>query len=461
MVNKKSTKNSSTDQVPGNSNRTSRRTRTTSQKALQNLAQDAGAKTTKKTTTKSGQKRKNPNQKAPSKRRRVPDTAEDTTISADNVRASGEQNVQISASDVQAMVTEAMNKMVPEIVNRALQQGNSAAQRSPDSAIEGSDSDEDEEESNDDEEDDDDGDEVEFVKEQELRKRALASRRAATSVARVARVHPSPVQQILPADLLPAVDAKVIKKIKKGEFVDLSLCLPTLSPHNKVPIMTPTINSDGDPAWKVDSSVPRGKIRNFSDWVLAWNNYVRCVSYFYPELTRQLLYHQSDVTSLCRHNTFASVMLYEQAYRTRIANKEVMRWDYHDNEIRSACLVALSRTPHSTTHQSSASFDKEGGCWSCGESGHFASTCPTGTQTSTGQTVRESRPPFRAPLRPTGRPATATPRSAVIPPRRNACKFWNTETGCTYQICRFDHRCSICQASVHTALHCPRRHEQS
>lgn len=174
-----------------------------------------------------------------------------------------------------------------------------------------------------------------------------------------------------PADLLPAIDEKVVRKIKRGEFVDFTLCMPSFGCQERHPIVTPTVNSNGDPAWRVGSSSPRGKITFFSDWLVAWNTYVRCVTYFFPELVRQLFFYQSDITNMTRLYTFSSVMMFDRASRTRVLNKDVQRWDYHDLELRSAYLISLPRKTTTTPAASHVGVS----CWSCGVSGSEGLVC--------------------------------------------------------------------------------------
>ena len=162
---------------------------------------------------------------------------------------------------------------------------------------------------------------------------------------------------------------------------------------------------------------------------------------------------------MSRLYTFSSVLIFDRAFRTRVSNKEVQRWDYHDHELRSAYLIQLPRRSGAAVSEDSRGASL---CWNCGLSGHYASRCPRTVQRPVTE-PGDSQVPFRAPQRYSAtRPATGSPstRSANIPrlQRRRVCEYWNTEGGCAYQICRFDHRCNICQSQEHTALHCPTRH---
>ena len=52
---------------------------------------------------------------------------------------------------------------------------------------------------------------------------------------------------------------------------------------------------------------------------------------------------------------FSSVMHYDQTFRTRLSNKEVIRWDYHDNELRSACLIPRPKNTKAADYTSTES----------------------------------------------------------------------------------------------------------
>jgi hypothetical protein len=414
--------------------RRSTRASKASEKALVNLAQE-----------KSDDQRKQNKKTGPKSQKRVHFDAEQLVPALDVAKETPKKKGKSSDPQViQEIVAKVCTDVVPEIVSSLINQRQQryANERNVDQEDEGEDG------SN------SDGDDSASDNEEHLRSLALQS------VTRPRTPHSTfGSTSTLPADLLPAVDGKVIRKVKRGEFVDLTLCLPNFRPHERLPVVTPTLNEYGDPSWKVSSSSPRGKIRSFSDWLVAWNNYFRCVTYFFPELARQLFFHQSEITNMERMFTFESVMIYDQTFRTRIATKEILRWDFHDNEVRSAWLIPRPRQSTSTSPRSEVI------CWSCGQSGHLSTRCPRASIRESRAFEQDvSRPPFLAPQRPTGTSTTSsnyTPRSATIPRLRgsSACLYWNSERGCSYQNCRFDHRCDICRSRDHNSVHCPGRHD--
>ena len=430
------------------------RSRTTSKKGLENLAMgknnSISSEKTVNTQRKKSKVQKTNNKdtgstklqtKRPDKRKR---NKEDAPVPKDNdkrVRFTKEKEDLVPAKDItaqtsteedtiRALISDACVEMMPRIMEKITSKKSSTQ----DNVVSEDSDEEDEEDSDSDAEYW--GDHVHTISKNvgKLRTEAENRRRITT---------PSPVTNpppyTPPADLLPALDEKLIKKVKKREYVDLTLCLPSFSPLDRQPVVTPAFDANGEPSWKVTSSTPRGKISTLSDWLVGWNTYVRCVNYFYPELARQLFYYQSEVTSMSRLYTFSSVMRYDQTFRTRLSNKEVIRWDYHDNELRSACLIPRP------TNTIAADY------------------------TSTESTLSYNEPqdrrvqPFCAPQRaiPARAPMTTPFRSASIPsqPRRSSvCTYFNNGERCYYRNCRYDHRCRICQSPEHGESHCPSRH---
>ena len=424
----------------GNSRRSTRSVRA-SDKAVENIVLDAAA-----TSKPKKRKEKAPPAKVPAAKKgkkQGTSTADNTAlIPAEEVtNSAGADQTQSKSSDnnMQKLVEEACARLIPSIVTNVLQNTRQLESQTEELDTPSA--------------SDQDGSESEDEVEEDLWATALTSRRQQAAVTLMPHV---PSQ---PADLLPALDAKVIRKIKKGEFVDLSLCLPSFSPQAKAPLVSAAVNSNGDPAWRLESSIARGKIRDFSDWMVAWNS--RCASFFYPVMSRQFLFYQSEITNLFRFNTFSSVLAYDQAFRTRISSKEVLRWDYHDNELRSALLIPLAVKANSSR--------PEVHCWSCKQAGHVTTNCPwrSGTAAREYGDDPDSSPPFRAPQQPAPPPTNAssnqTTRSAAIPPQRtgarDVCHFWNSLRGCSFKNCRFEHRCEKCRSRQHTLVFCPQRHE--
>ena len=413
-----------------------------SDKAVENVVQLAGKKAKRKQKEAPATAKAPPKKRGnkPSKTKKNASLVPAGQVGKDNITTPDATQSTSGEKSVEELVRDACVRLIPSIVTNVMNSTQHSETEDAESVDFTADSDEDMSDPSD--------------VEDNLRTAALASRRQRDSVPYV------PAQ---PADLLPALDAKIVRKIKKGEFIDLALCLPSFSPHSKAPVVTPTVNSNGDPAWRLESSVGRGKIRDFSDWMVAWNAFSRCASYYFPAMTRQFLFYQSEITNLARLNNFGSVLSYDQAFRTRIANKEVLRWDYHDNELRSALLVSLTTrttSPRTEVH-----------CWSCRQPGHVATNCPwrsNPTSTRDNNPAGDdpiSPPPFLAPQQPgfVNTNSIQTTRSAAIPPQRtntrDVCHFWNTVKGCAFKQCKFEHRCEKCKSRQHNLVFCPRRHE--
>ena len=182
----------------------------------------------------------------------------------------------------------------------------------------------------------------------------------------------------------------------------------------------------------------------------------RCMIFYHAHLLAQLLYYQSEITQLAFLYSFRQWYTYDRAFRTRVANKAIDRWDYFDTELRANYLVSsMSQQPNSYT------------CWLCGKTGHVSTQCPNKNRHH--QAAQPYRPhaspnftprpmlPFPAPQREFAAPQ----RSATIhnPGTRTnrLCMYWNQERGCNNSQCTFRHECSKCHQTDHSQQHCRHR----
>ena len=282
------------------------------------------------------------------------------------------------------------------------------------------------------------------------------------------------------ADFLPAVKPTVLSKIRDGKFVDFGLLLPDieLNEHCELDIVQ---SASGKNKLRVGKSQSANKIISFTQWIYAWNSYLRIMVVYHPHLTKQLVFYQSTITDMYTRYTIRSVLLYDTQFRMKIANKSIFRWDFYDLSLRSSHLIPLQK-PMSLT-QNSIEQDNGGKkvCFACKQHGHNQNspTCPLFTQSNlqyivdqrvaqtphTAETQTNSmNRPFLAPQPGNANTRPNIPRrSAQIPsrnsqPRRLAghCSFWNRGT-CIKTNCTYVHACEMCGETDHTRQHCPHR----
>ena len=95
--------------------------------------------------------------------------------------------------------------------------------------------------------------------------------------------------------MLPAIPAKVRDQIKKGEFVNFNLLLPSSAQLTNDDYTIKIAQGSGDTSLSlIPHHQVRPKIRT-SEWHTAWNNFIRCASYYHPHLANQFLYYQTMI----------------------------------------------------------------------------------------------------------------------------------------------------------------------
>ena len=160
-----------------------------------------------------------------------------------------------------------------------------------------------------------------------------------------------PTQQS-PSAMLPAIPPAVREQLRNGEFINFNSLLPSSSPITNDDYTIKIAQGSGHDASL--SLVPRHqvrpKIRSFNDWLTAWNNFIRCASYYHPHLANQYLYYQTMICQFASQYEFASWSTYDQLFCARLVNNPSMSWDQIDEElynrfIRGGTAVYLLSLP--------------------------------------------------------------------------------------------------------------------
>ena len=242
-----------------------------------------------------------------------------------------------------------------------------------------------------------------------------------------------------PSAMLPAIPANIREQIRHGEFVNFNSLLPS-----SAPITTDDYTIQIDPGSGIHNAslslVPRHqvrpKIRSFTDWLTAWNNFIRCASHYHPHLTSQYLYYQTMICQFASQYEFSAWSTYDQLFRARLVNNPSMSWDQMDEElynryIRGGALLAV--------------------CFNCRNFGHYVANCPLRASNRSQHTpasstnISSNMPPFHAPQRSSQSAATT-----------RVCHFFNNRGQCHNEQCPFAHQCSTCYGD-HPHTHCNKR----
>ena len=127
-----------------------------------------------------------------------------------------------------------------------------------------------------------------------------------------ARAHVMPMVGYQPhTHYLPSLK-KQLKQICRGEYVDFNVLV---APAGLGLPLTPTTKAN--PGLRI-SSLPK--------WFHAWNQFLLANVVYHPDLVPALLIYQARICQYAEHQDFNSVVCYDAAVRTRIANNPNMHW---------------------------------------------------------------------------------------------------------------------------------------
>ena len=246
---------------------------------------------------------------------------------------------------------------------------------------------------------------------------------------------------------MPALPKAVIDKIRAGEFVNFDNLLPNHSPVSNEEFAFKVVGGSSPSVSLVPKHQTKPKISNFNSWMVAWTNFVRAYTIFWPHRIQEMILYQATIADYANQFSFHAWSGYDRMFRYRMAHDATLSWSRHDENIynrylRGAPLQNL--------------------CFTCRNFGHYANACPL---RAGGQASADSSPPFRAPQRTVSAAEALPPFHG--PPRpggtgangqrnRYTCNYFNNNGQCSSESCRFAHKCRVC-FGPHAASECPKR----
>ena len=210
----------------------------------------------------------------------------------------------------------------------------------------------------------------------------------------------------------------ILRKIRRGEFVNLSLLLPHpphLDPDHKnsrlsVATMEALRYHFPQPQQQQQQQRRPGhqQITNLESWLRAWSRYLYAVIHYFPRKAVQMIAYQDIIISSAERYQFEGLYSYDRAFRAKLAHDHTIRWDTVDDHLWSMWCSAQAKPL----------------CSRCHKFGHIVTACPVATRS------------FR-PNQPSQSPKTKDGR--II------CLRFNTSSCSNPAKCKFAHVCLKCE----------------
>ena len=231
---------------------------------------------------------------------------------------------------------------------------------------------------------------------------------------------------------LPSVPAKLVARVRKGEYVDMA---DLLRDNIEVDRRRTAQGGDMQPATKLQ----RREIPDVSSWAQCFCSYIGIVVEESPERTKQLLAYLATVLREARRCGGEGWRSYDAMFRQLAATDATMDWSRLNPSLYATTFLA-----------------RQGGggksCHLCMDVDHSAEECalapllPRPTKMLTDGKEEKS-----------GGAPGPKPGAAVRDPRGRRwsdqpCYLWN-EGRCTFPYCRYRHICTRCRGE-HRAVQC-------
>ena len=212
--------------------------------------------------------------------------------------------------------------------------------------------------------------------------------------------------------VLPVVPARLVKRILKGDFVDMAeLLRDNLEAERRRARSELETGKSGAPA----SS--RREVPDFTSWVQCFALYASVVQSRYPSKGRDLWAYLGVIASEFRRVGGSGWRLYDAAFRQQFASMEAADFGTVDTTLFATTFLTYRRSVQ--------------GCSGCLSSGQDNEECSGGRPSRLADAGRGHREPAR------------WAEQGYKRRRKGACCAWN-DGRCHSSSCRFEHVCSRC-----------------
>ena len=259
----------------------------------------------------------------------------------------------------------------------------------------------------------------------------------------------------------PPIKIIMLKKIEKGDYVDLEDLLPS-HPASKNNERQFDIDFENE-AIRLKPKEKKS-ITNMTQWMAAWNNYVQALLHFKPALFYKLFTYQKNLCRAALKYKFEACYGYDKDFRLLIASQISL-----SPQQRSAKWEEIHAELASMYFQPDALLPS---CYHCRVVGHYASSCPLKLARSNNvegrsvnTMVRDTGEQFRnAPqllhnntqLPRYGQWSSSTITNKTQGGKSNirSCNRFNKGQFCAKPPCSYTHVCNRCNQAGHAGIQC-------
>lgn len=223
---------------------------------------------------------------------------------------------------------------------------------------------------------------------------------------------------------LPPVPAKLARRIRAGEFVEMSELLPEVWMRK----------DEGEPESKRRCG---RRVVDIFTWLQCFGIYVSIRGTHLPAAIPEFMAYMSMMVRVNQEYAGTAWLNYDTLFRKHAALKRDTKWSVINTTIYARCFTGAPRNPVK--------------CGICAAASHDTQDCVEGL--SPDMSLQQRMETVERQL------TQLTPRPR--PPIRQSgevCNKWNREE-CTFPYCRHTHVCSVC-TGPHPASRCPRRGRQ-
>ena len=230
------------------------------------------------------------------------------------------------------------------------------------------------------------------------------------------------------SEALPVVPIKLVKRIQKGEFVDMAeLLKDNMEMERRRSLVERGAMSAFQPR------LSRREIPNVLSWIHCFSLYAAVLCTKYPEKFRELLAYQALIVGEAQRGGRGWIM-YDIAFRQQITS------------IEETDFAKINQSLYSTTCMAYGAQYRV--CHQCNLADHSPEECAMHPGNTLPILSLRDAPP-RRPQEERGRAWEPVRKRR----RQGVCYAHNSPGGCSRPACEYDHRCSQCKGE-HTRMAC-------